>query len=87
MISKFKNMYYLIDKMFKKKCFKSCAPKFDVRIPRTTGEQIIRVKYYMPNWTVMTFESSQQTTSFRVPKSDGLVRRPTGKDIVGSKCH
>ena len=78
MISKFKNMYYLIDKMFKKKCFKSCAPKFDIRIPRTTGEQIIRVKCYLPNCTAMAFKSSQQTTRVRVPKSDGLVIGPTG---------
>jgi len=38
------------------------------------------------NKICMALESSQQTTRVRVPKSDGLVRRPTGKDIVGSEC-
>ena len=74
--------------MLKKNVLKSFAPKFDGSIVRTcTGEQIIRVKCYLTNTTSMTLESSQQTTSVRVPKYDGLVRRPTGKDIVGSKCH
>jgi len=65
----------------------SCAPKFDGLIPRTTGEQIIGVKGYLPNLLAMAFEGSQQTTSVRVPKSDGLIFGPTGKDIVGSECH
>ncbi len=87
MFLKLIKVYYLIDKILKKKCFISCAPKFDGLILRTTSEQIIRVEYYLPNRTVMTFESSQQTTSVRVPKSGGLVRRPTGKGIVGSECN
>ena len=66
---------------------KSCSPEFDGLIRGTTGEQIIGVKGYLPNCTAMAFEGSQQTTSVRVPKSDGRVRRPTGKDIVGSECH
>ena len=44
MFLKFKKTYYLIDKMLKKINLKSCAPKFDGPILRTTGEQIIRVK-------------------------------------------
>ena len=57
-------MYYLIDKMFKKKCFKSCAPKFDIRIPRTTGEQIIRVKCYLPYCTAMAFRVLNRLLEF-----------------------
>ena len=79
--------YYLIDKKIMKKYLKSCAPKFDGRIPRTTGEQVFRAKCYLPNLLAMAFQSSQQTTSVRIPKSDGLDRRPTGKGIVGSKYH
>jgi hypothetical protein len=65
----------------------SCAPKFDGLILRTTGEQIIRVKGYLPNCIAMAFDGSQQITSVRVPKNDGVVKRPTGKDIIGSKRH
>ena len=57
---------------------KSYAPEFDGLIRGTTGEQIIGVKGYLPNYIAMTFQSSQQITSVRVPKSDGLVTRPTG---------
>ena len=56
----------------------SCAPKFNGLIPRSTGEQIIGVKGYLPNSIAMTFLSSQQITSVRVPKHDGLILRPTG---------
>ena len=87
MFLKFKKKYYLIDKVLKKNVLKSCAPKFDGSIAGTTGEQIVEVKCYLHKKTAMAFESFQQTTSVRVPKSDGLVSRPTGKDIVGSECH
>ena len=64
-----------------------CSPKFDRPIPRTTSEQIIRVKCYLSNWTVMALESSQQNTRVLVPKPDGLVIRTTGKYVIRVESH
>ena len=77
--------YSLFKKVILKKG-KSCTPQFDGLIHRTTGEQIIRVKCYLKNYTAMAFESSQQITSVRVPKSDGLILGPTGQDTIGREC-
>jgi hypothetical protein len=60
----------------------SCAPKFDGLIPRTTGEQITRVKGYLPNCIAMAFDGSQQTTSVRVPKNDGVSPDPLARILL-----
>ena len=73
-------------KCSRKNVSKSCAPQFDGLVLRATGEQVTRVKCDRSHPVSMAFQSSQQTSSVRVPKVDGPVR-PTRKNIVGSECH
>jgi len=53
-----KNYFIQLIKCSRKYILKSYAPEFDGPIPRTTSEQIIRVKCYLPNSIAMAFESS-----------------------------
>ncbi len=55
--------YSLFKKVILKKG-KSCIPQFDGLIHRTTGEQIIRVKCYLKNYTAMAFESKKIKNKF-----------------------
>ena len=53
-----KNYFIQLIKCSRQYILKSYAPEFDGLIPRTTGEQVTRVKCYLPNSIAMTFESS-----------------------------
>jgi hypothetical protein len=65
----------------RKYILKSCAPKLDGIVERTTGKHVIRVESHCVNKMSMASGTSQQTTRVLVPNLDSEVSGSTGELI------